>query len=60
MIDLLAMKRYEEHHIAPLDPASPRHKWWNDLPFDVRNEIAMRWAEGKDIEADKQLAEDNV
>jgi hypothetical protein len=60
MINLLAMKRYEETNIAPLHPASPRRGWWNDLPFDVRNEIAIRWAEGKDIEADKQLAEDNA
>jgi hypothetical protein len=60
MIDLAAMKNYEETNIFPLDPASPRRKWWNDLPFDVRNEIASRWAEGKDTEADKQLAEDNA
>lgn len=54
MIDLLALKRYEESHIAHLHPDSPTRKWWNALSFFEQCDISSGAAKAEDYRRDRK------
>lgn len=59
MIDLTALKSYEETHIAHYPANSTIRLWWNALSFKEQCAISQGAADARDYQADQNTTKLN-